>query len=437
MKRKIFFIGDNRNGVNWGRGASIALRQLLDSAFEISGSVTSEWFDLSTAEVGYVGTLLPHRYYRQFRFLLERRSRRLISWYIKLEELFGACDFIAEDPSVSVANIMAHKDRIPELACIFDQAAEADLMVIDGDGDIIFSTPPRRTALFFLAMIELGIRLNKPVFLVNSMVSDCQKTGRNLGTLSAYRSRLGRCKAVTLRDPESLSYVRTEMPETNSNLIPDSLFSWFPIYQGETSRLPLNGDFMLPFPEIEEYWGKLDFSQPYICIGGGTLASWYPDRALRCYLELVDAVQELGYRIFLTENDLPDSFLHKVAADKGVGIVPASTSILMCGAVLAKARLFISGRYHPSIFASLGGTPCIFLGTDSHKTASLSRLLDYDVHRQFSSLPEDSEIGDIVLLARDYLEQGEALRSRIRDAAKSRCDEAVTLPSVLQRHLNG
>ena len=50
---------------------------------------------------------------------------------------------------------------------------EADLLVLDGDGDIIFSTPPRRATLFLLAMIELGIRLKKPVFLVNSMISDC------------------------------------------------------------------------------------------------------------------------------------------------------------------------------------------------------------------------------------------------------------------------
>lgn len=437
MKPKVFFVGDNRGSENWGRGASIALRQLLSGTFEITGSVTGETFDLSKTDAGYVGTLMPHRYHHHFRYLLERRARRPFGWYIKLEELQGARDFIAEDPSVSVDNLISNKHRNPGLARIFDQAVQADLIVIDGDGDIIFATPPRRSALFVLAMMELGIRLNKPVFLVNSMISDCPKTGRNLNTVSAYRRMLGKCNSVILRDPESLEYVATQMPETKRSLIPDSLFSWFPNYQTGQQQLPVNGDFTLPFPEKDDHWGKLDFSKPYICIGGGASAGSSPDRAMHCYSQLVDAVQELGYKVYLTENDLSDSFLQRVAAEKRVGVVSSTTSILMCGAIVANARLFISGRYHASILASLGGTPCIFLGTHSHKNGSLSRLLEYDVHRQFSAFPDDAEIGEIVLMARDYMLQGQSLRSRISNVSRLRCAEATALPAVLARHLNG
>ena len=300
--------------------------------------------------------------------------------------MFGAKDFIAEDPAVSIDNLLAHKHRHPALARIYDQATEADLLVLDGDGDIIFSTPPRRQTLFLLAMIELGIRLKKPVFLVNSMISDCPLTGRNNTTLAAARRLLAQCRAVSLRDPESLEYVQKEMPETNSSFIPDSLFAWFPLYASGSSHPPLNGDFLLPHPEKDEYWGKLDFSQPYICIGGGALAASQPDRSVQCYARLVDAIRQLGYRVYLTENDLPDSFLQRVAREKDVGIVPVDAPILLCGAVLAHARLFISGRYHPSIFASLGGTPCIFLASHAHKMGSLSRVLEYDVHQAIQCL---------------------------------------------------
>jgi polysaccharide pyruvyl transferase WcaK-like protein len=109
----------------------------------------------------------------------------------------------------------------------------------------------------------------------------------------------------------------------------------------------------------------------------------------------------------------------------------------MCGSVLAHARLFISGRYHPSIFASLGGTPCIFLASHAHKMGSLSRVLEYDVHRQFNAFPDDSEIAEIVSTARQYLEQGESLRARISHVAKLRSDEATELPALLKRHVNG
>lgn len=158
---------------------------------------------------------------------------------------------------------------------------------------------------------------------------------------------------------------------------------------------------------------------------------------MQCYSQLVDAVQKLGYRVYLTENDQSDSFLQTVAAERQVGVVPSTTSILMCGAIVANARLFISGRYHASILASLGGTPCIFLGTHSHKNGSLSRLLEYDVHRQFSAFPEDSEIGEIVSMAHDYIQQGQSLRSRISDVSRLRCAEATTLPAMLEKHLNG
>ena len=56
-RMKVFFVGDNRTTVNWGRGASMALRQLLSGSFDITGRVTGDLFDLSMAEAGYVGTL--------------------------------------------------------------------------------------------------------------------------------------------------------------------------------------------------------------------------------------------------------------------------------------------------------------------------------------------------------------------------------------------
>jgi polysaccharide pyruvyl transferase WcaK-like protein len=433
---KVFFVGDNRTTVNWGRGASIALGELLSNSFQIAGRVTGDFFDLSTTAAAYVGGFMPARHYGLFQYLLLRKGRWPFVWYIKLEELLGARDFIAENPAVSIDNLMAHKHRHSALARIYDQAAESDMVVLDGDGDIIFSTPPRRQTLFLLAMIELGIRLKKPVFLVNSMISDCPLTGRNDTTLAAARKLLVQCRAVSLRDHESLGYVQREMPETNASFIPDSLFSWFSHYANGNSHPPFNGDFLLPHPEKDEYWGKLDFSRPYICIGGGALAASNPDRSVQCYARLVDAIKQLGYCVYLTENDLPDSFLQRVAREKDVGIVPANAPIHLCGAVLAHARLFISGRYHPSIFASLGGTPCIFLGSHAHKMGSLSGVLKYEDQRQFSGFPSDADVAEIVSMAREYLDQGETLRAQIRQVAKLRCDESSQLPTFLKRHMN-
>src|ERR1039458_2400821 len=63
-RMKLFYVGDNRSNVNWGRAASIALDQLLSGSFDITGRVTGDFFDLSSAPAGYVGTFLPARYYQ-------------------------------------------------------------------------------------------------------------------------------------------------------------------------------------------------------------------------------------------------------------------------------------------------------------------------------------------------------------------------------------
>jgi Polysaccharide pyruvyl transferase len=435
-RRRVLFVGDNRAGANWGRGASLALRQLLQETFEITGCISGEQFVLDIADAGYVGTLMPARYYSLFRHSLRRRRRRPFAWYVRLEEWCGAKDFIADDPTVSVDRLLASKHRYPALARIFDEARAADVVVLDGDGDIILSTPPRRQTLFLLAMMELGVRLGKPVFLVNSMISDCSTTGRNEATLGAARRLFAHCAAVAMRDSESLEYVQREMPDARSTLIPDSLFTWFPAYVREGSYPPLNGNFLLPFPEDPILFGKLDFSEPYICIGGGALAGTDPERATICYGRLVDAIRELGYGVCLTENDVSDGFLRRVAHEKSVGLVPVNAPIMHCGSVLAHARLFISGRYHPSILASLGGTPCVFLGTHAHKMSSLSRLLEYEFNQEFPAFPEAADTAGIVDLAREYLGQGETLRRSILKVARKRYEEAMSLPAFLQQNLN-
>jgi polysaccharide pyruvyl transferase WcaK-like protein len=432
---KAFFVGDNRTNANWGRAASIALRELLTKEFEIAGCVKGELFDLSAAEAGFVGTLTPPAYYGLYRRSWNRRSRWPFSWYVKLESLYGAKDFIDEEPAVSVERLLSHKHQYRAFERIYREASEADAVVIDGDGDIILSTPPRRQTLFILAMIELGLRLKKPVFVVNSMISDCPSTGRNARTLQAVRRLFAECKGVSLRDPESLRYVRTEIPAAKSRFIPDSLFAWYPRFADGRSLPPNDGDVLLPYPERVESWGKLDFSQPYICIGGGARAGGDSVRAAHCYGRLVDAIAKLGLRVYLTQNDVPDAFLQFVANEKGIGLIPVEAPIVACGSVLANARLFISGRYHPSIFASLGGTPCIFLGSHAHKMGSLAQVLEYDDGLEFDAFPSDSDIKEIVSTARNYLGQGEALRARIRQVAKTRCDEVGHLPSFLKEEL--
>lgn len=427
---KIFWVGDNRTSLNWGRAASIALYELLATRFEIDGTVAGEQFVLSSAEAGFVKTVTPNRYYHLFRHAWERRNRRPYAWYIKLELLFGAHDFISDDPQQSLKSLLANRNHNAELGRICAQAESAEVIVIDGDGDIVFSNPARRQTLFILAMIELGVYLRKPVCLVNCMVSDCSTSGRNEQTVSAAKRLFSQCRLVSLRDPESLRYVQTEMPKVNAAYLPDSLFAWYS-YRG-TGEIGAHdpGD-LIRFFDPASRAGDDGVDRPYICIGGGALAASQSDRARISYGKLVDAVQQLGCGVYLTENDTPDVYLRSIAKEKGIAVVPADAPIRACASLLANARLFISGRYHPSIMASLGGTPCIFLGSHAHKMESLASLLKYEERREFNGIPDDAEIEQIVSLARKYLQQGEPLRDRIREVAAACCSQVAGLPQLI------
>jgi pyridoxine/pyridoxamine 5'-phosphate oxidase len=68
---------------------------------------------------------------------------------------------------------------------------------------------------------------------------------------------------------------------------------------------------------------------------------------------------------------------------------------------------------------------------------SLARVLEYELQRQFNGFPSDSEIEEIVSIARRYLDEGETLRARIRTVAKARCDEATNLPDILKGYVIG
>jgi polysaccharide pyruvyl transferase WcaK-like protein len=260
-------------------------------------------------------------------------------------------------------------------------------------------------------------------------------TGRNLGVFEATRRMFRKCAGLSLRDPVSYEFVKRNIPNVNCIYLPDSLFSWFKVIDKFGIDLPKCGDFIIPHPEKPLYWGKLDFSKPYICIGGSSLSGWNPKRAIESYTTLVEKVRELGYAVYLTENDGRDSFLEEIANRCNVGIVPVWTPILMCGAVLANAKLFISGRYHPTILASLGGTPCVFLASASHKMLSLQEVLEYEDIREFSAFPSDDEIEEIYVRSKDLLNCGERLREKVKAAAKRRCEETRQMTKFIKDNL--
>src|SRR5690606_5296901 len=102
----------------------------------------------------------------------------------------------------------------------------------------------------------------------------------------------------------------------------------------------------------------------------------------------------------------------------------ATTNALVAAEILAHAELVVTGRYHPAIMAGLGGVPCVLLGADSHKTASVQWMLRYPAVHVFPEQPTDTDVGAILRWARSVLADRERWRAAIAAAAAERADEA-------------
>lgn len=420
-------VSDTTDRVNWGaRGASLALRDLLGEACGELTALPTRYVDESPRALN---TFLPKAVAAP---LIRRRGHnRLCSLYSAIERSLGMLpDYVDRDPEKTADNILRFRDE-EGVRPVFRAVADADVVVVDGDGDLIFKADPGRINYFNLGIVELARSLGKPVHWVNSIFADCPRTGRNAEFFEAAVATLAGCSTVALRDPHSVRLAESDAPRLDVEFVPDSQFHWLDELENAESNLPDDGDFLIPFGrEHPSLFGSLRFDEPYVCLAGGSRVRWERERAVESYSGLVDGLREQDVRVYLTPTCSGDEFMFDVAEETGAPIIPPEVPLKMGGAVLAGAEVFVTGRYHPGILAALSGTPCVFLEADSHKTLSLQELLDYEDPRVFSAWPSGEEVADICRRVERY-RSADRVGDRIREAAERRCAQCRRLPEVL------
>jgi hypothetical protein len=249
-------VGDNRTNTNWGgRGGALALHDLLGSALGAGRSVYGRELSLAAAGYGYRSRLFPASKVWLARSLAAGEVHNpLFAALHRLDRLCGAGDFLADRPERSVANLRDRMGRDAGLRDLHDRVAAADLVVVNGEGDVVFTTPVRRHVRFFAAMVYLAHDLGKPVAFVNTMLSDCARTGRDPAAYAMTAAALARCDLVAVRDRRSLELARDEMGIADLRLVPDALFSWYESQRRARAQLPADGDFVIAPPEREHYF---------------------------------------------------------------------------------------------------------------------------------------------------------------------------------------
>ncbi|MBR1748535.1 MAG: polysaccharide pyruvyl transferase family protein [Bacilli bacterium] len=424
---KIVYVGDNRNRGNYGcRATSTALSQIISSNHEIVGRIYGKYTNVDTGELFFskrypawiykkVGKLKYWKYAKTVWYIIHRMLKRGKYYFSKY-------DYLSYDLDKSIKNLIRCLPANPHMKEFDLRQYDFDALVVNGEGSFIFATPPWRECLTEAMLMHWAQKMGKKVYFLNGMFSDDPYTPRNKRTLEIVKPILEQAELVSVREQYSYEYAKREFPNANIKLYPDALFSWYKY---------INDDFQIKDGKyiagmsgaFDSSFEQLDFKEPYICVSGSSsvgLASNSEEEIIQKYSVLVEEIKKFyPYKCYLVEVCEGDAFLREVSKRTNTPFIPIDTPILAAGKILANAKLYISGRYHPSILASLGGTPCVFLSSNSHKTKSIQELLQYNDIKEFSVLPNKKEIKEILKEGQKKLDESDALRKKIKTRAMS------------------
>lgn len=423
---RILLVADNTTEANWGcRATSFALRQLLAQDHEITGTITRE---LIRSPLTSSSKLMGDRHDALVRKFRRPRLHR----FPPLGKLtFAAIDMLGDvhAPSHDIAGdadlLWQLRTRSPKARRIVSAIEQCDAVVVNGEGEMIFSDPERPTLLQTLAIASLAQRLGKRLFYVNGMISKGPAGDFKAQTVDAARPILAHAK-VAVRDHQSSDVAAELLPGIQTTFFADALFTWRRHFNAaESDRYDVSA--LLPFFEHGRTSLPSVLTQPYIAVSGSSYAAKDQERAAECYTKLANELKRLGMPMILVATCNGDRFLSTVARRTGLPFLPAATQIMAGSAVMANARLFVSGRWHPSIMASLGGTPCVLMGSNSHKTLSLQYLLNDPDPVEFAAFPQQEDVEGIVARSQQLLREGVDRRRAISGAAGALAQSAAGL----------
>lgn len=399
----VLYLNDLRTLPNLGcRSTGPALEELLKTRHRVirrDGRETVDWsgWDRYALQPLRTGGILSGKLYS---FLWRQRFRfpKFFRAFKRLDARLGARhDFVHRDPSLSVGCFNKFCVDVPGLESLVKDIQGSDAVVVNGEGTLIFGCPMRRDALYLLFLLALAQTYKKPTYLLNAMISECPTTGASFEDVVQAGEVLRSCTIVGFRDFTSYELAKSWWPhlESQLELIPDALFSWASKFRAARDVVKKEVLFLVGHPATHDY-DEIRTDRPYLCLSGSSAPGRSGRSAPQQYAKLGGALKALGLPVIFVETCFWDGFLRDAGRLAGLPVVAHSGPVIGLGGLLAGAEVYITGRYHPSIMASAGGVPCVFLGSNSHKTSSVQELLGYPGIREYSSCPGDDDIVRIV-----------------------------------------
>lgn len=342
MKRSVVHrLHDPLTRSNWGgRATSLAMGRILETkaSREISAAIGAPYISSPLSDV-------------------DQRNESG-SAFTRVDAL---AKLIAEPPAGA-------SERLVEL---HEAIVSGDELVVNGEGDFILKE--RLTLMRTIATMRAAKMLGKPVHLLNSILSHAPAPPNNEQLfVDEVGSTLEMCDSIVYRDPHSLALHREYYPTLSATWAPDALFSWSDYARTGLSRRdafsPETEGLPVPVQRL------LTCGEPYVVLSGTSRYGLKPEPFRRTVNALAQKLQKQGIATVFASTDEPDRALADALDGTGIACVDPKVPLTAAARLLWNAEVIVSGRYHPSILASLGGTPFVLMASNSHKTKSL-----YDV----------------------------------------------------------
>jgi len=426
---RLLYINDLRSLPNFGcRTTGPALEELLSKKHSLivrDGLETvhnSGWDSLSPCYYK-LGGIIPERI---FSYAWHRRYSKvnLYRWISRIDAATGALhDYITSDPAQSVKRFNQLKHKRPELLDFEKQVIETDGMVINGEGTLIFGRPTRRDALYLLFAIAFARSLNKPVYLLNAMITECPFGGADNGILERAAKILKHCNVIACREHDSFEFTSRLVGNSAVRFVPDALFTWGEKFRQSAAMIKQLPELFLHFG-LKLNIGDLPFNEPYLCVSASSSVWRRPEDARKSFVRLGNELKKTGMRVYFIATCAGDGVLLEASRESKVTFIPQSISAIAGAGILAGASVYISGRYHPAIMAAAGGVPTVFMSSNSHKTRTVQTLLGYDGTKEYSVAPSNEEISAILSDINGMLVNRNKISSEIRRNFDLRAEQA-------------
>jgi hypothetical protein len=262
----------------------------------------------------------------------------------------------------------------PKLRAVHKAIADAEDLVVNGEGDFILTE--RRTLVRTLAMMRAAKLMGKPVHLLNCILSYAPvRPEHEKLIIDQVGETLQQCDSVLYRDPSSLALHRELYGSVEADWVPDALFAW----AGATKTSLADRDAFAPETEGLQMSVQriLASEEPYVVLSGTSRTGVDPDDFRATVLALRALLKKQGIALIFAGSDGPDRNFIQALKGSGLPVVDPKVPLTAASRLLWNAAAMVSGRYHPSILASLGGTPFVLMHSNSHKTRSLYDVVEH------------------------------------------------------------